>query len=91
MVAIRLIKGNLTTEDYVANDPHIDTLRDKMEVSEEPCFTKEYLEDDKRAIGNSIQVFFYDGTSTDNFFVDYFPLGHRRRREGILLLKNSLN
>lgn len=92
MVAVGLLKGNLTAEDYedeVANDPRIDALRDKMDVSEDPRFTKEYLEADKRAIGNSIQVFFNDGTSTENIIVDY-PVGHRRRREeGIPLLKEK--
>jgi 2-methylcitrate dehydratase len=92
MVAIGLIKGKLTAEDYeddVANDPRIDALREKMDVSEDPRFTQEYLEDDKRAIGNSIQVFFNDGSSTDNIVIDY-PVGHRRRREeGIPLLKEK--
>ena len=90
MIAIGLLKGNLTAEDYeddVANDPRVDALREKMEVSEDERFTREYLEADKRAIGNSIQVFFNDGSSTDNVVVDY-PVGHRRRREeGIPLLK----
>jgi len=92
MVAIGLIKGNLTAEDYednVANDPRINTLRNKMQVSEDPRFTREYLEADKRAIGNAIQVFFKDGSSTENIVVDY-PVGHRRRRdEGIPLLKEK--
>jgi 2-methylcitrate dehydratase len=58
-----------------------------MEVSEEERFTREYLEADKRAIGNSLQVFFKDGSATDEVVVDY-PVGHRRRRdEGIPLLK----
>ncbi len=92
MVAIGLIKGNLTAEDYednVANDPRINQLRDKMEVSEDKRFSREYLEADKRAIGNAIQIFFKDGSSTDNIIVDY-PVGHRRRRdEGIPLLKEK--
>ena len=92
MVAIGLLKGNLTAEDYedhVANDPRINQLRDKMEVSEDERFTREYLEDDKRAIGNAIQVFFKDGSATDNIIIDY-PVGHRRRRdEGIPLLKEK--
>ena len=92
MIAIGLLKGNLTAEDYedtVANDPRIDALRDKMEVSEDPRFTQEYVEADKRAIGNAIQVFFKDGSSTQNVVVDY-PVGHRRRRdEGIPLLKEK--
>ena len=58
-----------------------------MEVSEEARFTREYLEADKRAIGNSLQIFFSDGSSSDEIVVDY-PVGHRRRRdEGIPLLK----
>ncbi len=92
MVAVPLIKGNLTAADYedaVAADPRIDALRDKMQVIELERFTTEYLEDDKRAIGNSIQVFFNDGSSTDKESVDY-PIGHRRRRdEGIPELKKK--
>ncbi|MFV2031711.1 MAG: bifunctional 2-methylcitrate dehydratase/aconitate hydratase [Gammaproteobacteria bacterium] len=90
MVAIGLLKGDLQAEHYednVASDPRVDALRDRMEVSEEERFTREYLEADKRAIGNSLQVFFRDGSSTDEIVVDY-PVGHRRRRdEGIPLLK----
>jgi len=90
MVAIGLLKGDLQAEHYedsVANDPRVDALRDKMEVSEEERFSREYLEPDKRAIGNSLQIFFSDGSSTDELVVDY-PVGHRRRRdEGIPLLK----
>jgi len=92
MVAIGLLKGNLTAEDYedsVASDPRINQLRDKMQVFEDERFTREYLEADKRAIGNAIQIFFKDGSSTDNIVVDY-PVGHRRRREeGIPLLKEK--
>ena len=92
MVAVGLLKGNLTAEDYedsVANDPRINALRDKMVVAEDERFTKEYSEADKRAIGNSIQIFFKDGSSSDNIVVDY-PVGHRRRRdEGIPLLKEK--
>ena len=90
MVAIGLLKGDLQAEHYeddVASDPRVDSLRSKMEVSEEERFTREYLEPDKRAIGNSLQIFFSDGSNTDEIVVDY-PVGHRRRRdEGIPLLK----
>src|SRR5499427_3143725 len=43
MVAVALIFGRLTAEDYedaVAGDPRIDGLRDKMTVRENPQFTK---------------------------------------------------
>jgi 2-methylcitrate dehydratase len=92
MVAIGLIHGSLTAEHYedsTANDPRIDRLRLKMEVVEEPRYTKEYLDPEKRSIGNAIQVFFDDGTSTRNVEVEY-PVGHRRRRgEGIPLLQRK--
>ncbi|MDA3922085.1 MAG: bifunctional 2-methylcitrate dehydratase/aconitate hydratase [Salinisphaera sp.] len=92
MVAVPLIFGHLTAADYedaVAADPRIDKLRDKMQVVENERFTREYLEDDKRAIGNSVQVFFSDGSQTEQISVDY-PIGHRRRRdEGIPELKKK--
>ncbi len=92
MVAVPLVFGRLTAADYedsVAADPRIDQLRDVMEVTENERFTREYLEDDKRAIGNSVQVFFKDGSKTEQVSVDY-PIGHRRRRdEGIPELKKK--
>jgi 2-methylcitrate dehydratase len=90
MVAISLIKGNLTAEDYedsVAADPRIDTLRNKMEVKENPSFTKDYLDPQKRSIGNAVQVFFNNGSKTERVEIEY-PLGHRRRRqEGVPVLQ----
>lgn len=89
MIAIGLIFGELTAahyEDDVAKDHRIDALRETMQVIEEPRFTKEYLDPDKRSIGNAIQVFFKDGSSTEEVSIDY-PIGHRRRREeGIPIL-----
>ncbi len=92
MVAIGLIHGALTAdhyEDEVAADPRIDVLRDKMLVREDERFTREYLDPDKRSIGNAVQVFFKDGSSTDVVAIDY-PIGHRRRRaEGIPVLERK--
>lgn len=89
MVAVPLIFGRLTAEDYsdeVAADPRIDALRERMHVAEDPRFTRDYFDPDRRYIGNAVQVFFRDGSSTDKVSVDY-PVGHRRRREeGIPLL-----
>jgi len=83
MVAVPLAFGRLTADDYeddIAQLPIIDQLRDKMTVKENPQFTKDYFDPNKRAIGNSLQVFFKDGSSTDKISVDY-PIGHRNRRE----------
>src|SRR5690606_1105394 len=82
MVAVPLIFGRLRADDYedaVASDPRIDMLRAKMHVRENPTFTQEYYDPDKRYIGNAVQVFCEDGTATDRVAVDY-PLGHRKRR-----------
>ncbi len=92
MVAVPLIFGELTAESYsdqVAADPRIDALREKMTVKENSRFTEEYFDADKRAIGNSVQVFFSDGSASDKVSIDY-PVGHRRRRkEGIPLLEDK--
>ncbi|HJU40219.1 MAG TPA: bifunctional 2-methylcitrate dehydratase/aconitate hydratase, partial [Tahibacter sp.] len=83
MVAVPLIFGRLTAADYgddVAADPRIDALRKKTVVVENARFTEEYLDPDKRYIGNAVQVFFRDGSSTPRVQVD-FPIGHRKRRE----------
>ena len=89
MVAIPLLHGRLTAADYgdaIANDPRVDALRAKMRVVENTTFTKEYYERDKRHIGNAVQVFFTDGTSTPRVAIDC-PIGHRKRREeGLPLL-----
>jgi 2-methylcitrate dehydratase len=93
ITAVGLIFGELTAdhyEDRIAADPRIDRLRWKMVVSEEPRYSREYLEADKRSIANAVQVFFKDGSATERVEVEY-PLGHRRRRaEGLpLLLKKA--
>jgi 2-methylcitrate dehydratase len=80
MTAIPLIFGRLTAADYedaVANDPRVEALRSKMEVRENPTFTADYYASDKRYIGNAVQVFFKDGTSTKRAHLDY-PTGKRR-------------
>ena len=92
MTAIGLLKGDLVAEDYednVAQDPRVDALREKMVVEEDPRYSKEYHEPDKRSIANAVQVFFKDGTRTDKVAVEY-PIGHRRRREeGIPVLEDK--
>jgi 2-methylcitrate dehydratase len=89
MTAVALLKGSLTAADYedsAAADPRIDWLRDRMVVTENPRMSADYLDPTKRSIGNSVQVLFRHGESTEKITVDY-PIGHRRRRaEGIPLL-----
>ncbi|EGH71505.1 2-methylcitrate dehydratase [Pseudomonas syringae] len=90
MTAVPLAFGTLLAEQYEDDfhraHPIIDELREKMVVIEEPRFSREYLESDRRSIANAVQVFFTDGSYTEQVVVEY-PIGHRRRRvEGIPLL-----
>lgn len=93
MVAIGLIHGNLTADHYsneAAQDARIDTLRAKMVTKEDPRFSVEYLDPQKRSIPNSVQVFFQDQSHTEKITVQY-PLGHKRRRaEAIPYLQAKL-
>ncbi|WP_042304141.1 bifunctional 2-methylcitrate dehydratase/aconitate hydratase [Paraburkholderia kururiensis] len=89
MVAVPLIFGRLTAADYedtVAADPRIDALRAKMQCVEDPQFTKDYHDPDKRSIANALTIECTDGTTLPEVVVEY-PIGHKRRRaEGIPLL-----
>ncbi len=89
MVAVPLIFGRLTAADYeddVAADPRIDLLREKIVCVEDPQFTRDYHDPDKRSIANALSVEFKDGKRLSEVLVEY-PIGHKRRRkEGIPLL-----
>lgn len=89
MVAVPLLFGRLTARDYeddIAADPLIDSLREKIHCVEDPQFTKDYHDPEKRSIANALTVEFDDGTVFDEVAVEY-PIGHaRRREEGIPLL-----
>src|SRR5437868_827893 len=89
MVAVPLIHGRLLAGDYedgIAADPRIDALRAKMVCVEDPRFSKDYLDPEKRSIANAITIEFADGSRAREVVVEY-PIGHRRRRkEGMPLL-----
>jgi 2-methylcitrate dehydratase len=89
MVAVPLLFGRLTAGDYedkVAADPGIDALRARIECIEDPQFTKDYHDPDKRSIANALTVELKNGKKMPEVAVEY-PIGHRRRRkEGIPLL-----
>jgi 2-methylcitrate dehydratase len=89
MVAVPLIFGRLTAADYedgVAADPRIDALRDKITCVEDPRFTTDYHDPEKRSIANGLTVELADGTTLPEVVVEY-PIGHRRRRaEGMPVL-----
>ena len=87
MVAIPLIFGRLTAADYedgVASDPRIDALREKITCVEEPRFTRDYHDPEKRSIANALRVVLANGEVLEQT-VEY-PIGHRLRREAGLPL-----
>ena len=90
MVAVPLILGRLTAADYedsVASNALIDPLREKIVCVEDPQFTADYHDPDKRSIPNALTVEFKDGFKLDELVVEY-PIGHKRRRkDGIPLLE----
>ena len=89
MVAIPLIFGRLTASDYedsIAQDSRIDTLRAKMHCHEDPEFTQDYHDPDKRSITNGLTITLKDGQTLSEVVIEY-PVGHKRRRpEGMPLL-----
>jgi len=89
MVAVPFIFGRLTARDYeedIAADLRIDALREKIVCVEDPGYTADYHNPEKRSIANAITVEFKDGTVFEEVAVEY-PIGHARRRtEGIPLL-----
>lgn len=93
MVAVALLEGDVRAEHYGdafhAAHPQIDALRARMEVVEDPKYSREYREADKRSIANAVQLFFIDGSCSEKIEVEY-PLGHRRRRvESLPLLEEK--
>lgn len=92
ITAIGLLKGDIKAEDYeneAALDPRIDTLRNKMVVTENKKYSDDYLDPSKRSIANCIQIRFRDGTETEKVEIEY-PLGHRfRREEAIPMIKEK--
>lgn len=89
MVAVPILFGRLTAEDYedaVAKDPRIDKLRDKIVCVEDKAFTKDYHDPEKRSIANALTVEFNDGKKLKEIVCEY-PIGHKRRRkEGMPVL-----
>jgi 2-methylcitrate dehydratase len=92
MIAIALIFGRLRASDYednIAEDavfgPRIDSLRASIECVEEPAYSADYHDPEKRSIANSLRIELLDGNVLEET-VEY-PIGHRRRRaEGLPLL-----
>jgi 2-methylcitrate dehydratase len=82
VTVVALLHGGVTEAHYeeeAAADPRVDSLRARCVVREEPRYSREYLDPEKRSIANAVRVAFADGSATERVEVEY-PLGHPRRR-----------
>jgi 2-methylcitrate dehydratase len=92
MVAVPILFGRLTAEDYedkIARDPRIDKLRARIVCKEDKRFTRDYHDPKKRSIANALTVEFKNGKKLREIVCEY-PIGHKRRRkDGIPLLEQK--
>ncbi|ESZ92392.1 2-methylcitrate dehydratase-like protein [Sclerotinia borealis F-4128] len=85
MTAVMLVFGRLEATDYTdggeaATSPLVESLRQKIACVEDPQFTKDYHNENKRTIPNALTVTLNDGQVLEEVVVDA-PLGHKLRRE----------
>ncbi len=82
MVAVALLTGDLKESDYhppTCEDPRIDLLRGKMQLIENPQFSRDYLDPHKRSITSSLVIYFQDGPPLGPLKIEA-PVGHPERR-----------
>lgn len=83
MVAVCLLFGEISTESYSDafhhQHPEIDELRQKITLLLAPQYDLDYHNENKRAIGNSVQILYAAGRCSPTEELLY-PLGHPRRR-----------
>ena len=85
MIATMLVFNRLEASDYTdgseaATSQLVESLRKRISCVEDPQFTKDYHDLQKRTIPNALTVRLHDGTTLDEEVVEV-PLGHRWRRE----------
>ncbi|KAF2237818.1 2-methylcitrate dehydratase [Viridothelium virens] len=85
MVATMLVFNRLEATDYTdgseaATSPLLESLRKRITCVEDPQYTKDYHDPEKRTIANALTVKLKDGTTLEEEVVEA-PLGHKLRRE----------
>jgi 2-methylcitrate dehydratase len=85
MVSVMLVFNRLEAGDYTdgseaATSQLVDSLRKKIKCVEDPQFTKDYHDPEKRTIANALTVKLHDGTTLEEVLVEA-PLGHKWRRD----------
>ncbi|MBX3650046.1 MAG: bifunctional 2-methylcitrate dehydratase/aconitate hydratase [Burkholderiales bacterium] len=82
VVAVALLFGRLISpdlEDEFASNPEIDQLREKIRIAEEPRYSRDFYDPEKRSSANALEIKFRDGGENLSIEIEY-PLGHPRRR-----------
>lgn len=85
MVATMFVFNRLEASDYTdgseaATSPLVESLRRRIKCVEDPQFTADYHNPEKRTISNALTVILNDGTTIEEEIVEA-PLGHKLRRE----------
>jgi len=85
MVSTMFVFDRLEATDYTdgseaATSQLVESLRQRISCVEDPEFTKDYHDPEKRTIANALTVKLRDGTVLEEEVVEA-PLGHRLRRE----------
>ena len=95
MLAVVLLKGELLEyADYEddcqwATDPRIKALRAKIELTEDPQFTTDYHDPEKRSMSSGLTLELIDGTQLGETIVEY-PLGNLKTKGTIEGLRAKL-
>ncbi|KAF2097964.1 2-methylcitrate dehydratase [Rhizodiscina lignyota] len=85
MVSTMFVFDRLDASDYTdgseaASSELVESLRQRISCVEDPQFTKDYHDPEKRTIANALTVTLKDGTVLEEEVVEA-PLGHKWRRE----------
>ncbi|KAF2454577.1 hypothetical protein BDY21DRAFT_352188 [Lineolata rhizophorae] len=85
MISTMLVFNRLEATDYgddseAATSELVESLRKRIKCVEDPQFTKDYHDPNKRTIANALTVTLNDGTVLDEVVVEA-PLGHKWRRD----------
>jgi len=76
----RLEATDYTDDSEAATSQLVESLRQRITCVEDPQFTKDYHDPEKRTIANALTVKLRDGTVLEEEVVEA-PLGHKLRRE----------
>ncbi len=93
MVAVGLLYGEISSksysDDFHCTRPEIDALREKMQVVVDAQMSRDYLNLDRRSIGNRLVVTLASGGCFQRSLA--YPLGHsRRRQEALPMIRHKL-